>query len=39
MSRSRRPAFEVALDVFEHFGTLKSRVRWEQVCCNPPADH
>ena len=30
-------AFEVTLDVFEHFGTLKERFRWDQVCCNPPA--
>ena len=32
-----RPAFEVAQDVFQHFGTLKRRVLWEQVCCDPPA--
>lgn len=32
-----RPAFDVAQDVFEHFGTLERRVRWEQVCCEPPA--
>jgi NitT/TauT family transport system substrate-binding protein len=32
-----RPAFEVAQDVFRHAGALKSRVRWEQVCCDPPA--
>jgi NitT/TauT family transport system substrate-binding protein len=31
-----RPAFEVAQDVFQHFGTLKTRVKWEQVCCDPP---
>ena len=29
-------AFEVAQDVFEHFGTLERRVKWEQVCCAPP---
>ena len=28
--------FEVVLDVFEHFGTLSERYRWEQVCVNPP---
>lgn len=32
-----RPAFEVAQDVFQHFGTLNTRVHWEQVCCDPPA--
>jgi NitT/TauT family transport system substrate-binding protein len=32
-----RPAYEVTLDVFEHFGTLKERYRYEQVCCDPPA--
>lgn len=32
-----RPAYEVTLDVFEHFGTLKERYRYEQVCCAPPA--
>jgi NitT/TauT family transport system substrate-binding protein len=31
------PAFEVAQDVFEHAGQLAARVRWEQVCCDPPA--
>jgi NitT/TauT family transport system substrate-binding protein len=31
-----KPAFEVALDVFEHFGTLKERYRYEQVCALPP---
>ena len=31
------PAFEVILDVFEHFGTLKERYRWDQVCVSPPA--
>ncbi|MBU2532009.1 MAG: ABC transporter substrate-binding protein [Alphaproteobacteria bacterium] len=32
-----KPAFEVALDVFEHFGTLKQRYDYEQVCALPPA--
>ncbi len=32
-----RPAFEVALDVFEHFGTLKERYAYEQVCADPPS--
>ena len=32
-----RPAFEVTQDVFEHFGTLKERYRYEQVCADPPA--
>jgi len=31
-----RPAFQVTLDVFEHFGTLKERYRYEQVCALPP---
>ena len=31
------PAFEVVLDVFEHFGSLKERYRWDQVCVSPPA--
>lgn len=31
-----KPAFEVALDVFEHFGTLKQRYSYEQVCALPP---
>lgn len=31
-----KPAFEVALDVFEHFGTLKKRYAYEQVCALPP---
>jgi len=30
-------ALSVAMDVFEHFGTLKERYRWDQVCANPPA--
>jgi len=30
-------AFEVALDVFEHWGTLKERYAYDQVCCAPPA--
>lgn len=32
-----KPAFEVALDVFEHFGSLKKRYAYEQVCALPPA--
>jgi len=32
-----KPAFEVTLDVFEHFGTLKERYAYEQVCALPPA--
>jgi NitT/TauT family transport system substrate-binding protein len=32
-----KPAFEVALDVFGHFGTLKKRYAYEQVCALPPA--
>ena len=31
-----RPAYEVILDVFEHFGTLKERYAYEQVCAEPP---
>ena len=31
-----KPAFDVALDVFEHFGTLKKRYAYEQVCALPP---
>ena len=34
-----RPAYEVTLDVFEHFGTLKQRYPYEQVCCAPPAEN
>ncbi|MEC7490214.1 MAG: hypothetical protein VYA17_11575 [Pseudomonadota bacterium] len=30
-------AFEVILDVFEHFGTLTERFSWDQVCVAPPA--
>ena len=33
-----RPAYEVTLDVFEHFGTLKERYAYEQVCALPPGD-
>ena len=33
-----RPAFEVVLDVFEHFGTLKQRYAYEQVCAPPPSE-
>lgn len=32
----RKPGFEVILDVFEHFGTLKERYRYDQVCVSPP---
>jgi NitT/TauT family transport system substrate-binding protein len=32
-----RPAYEVTLDVFEYFGTLKERYPYEQVCTAPPA--
>ena len=32
-----RPAFEVALDVFEHFGSLKERYAHDQVCPPPPS--
>lgn len=32
-----RPAFEVTQDVFEHFGTLRERYRYEQCCVAPPA--
>jgi NitT/TauT family transport system substrate-binding protein len=32
-----RPAYEVALDVFEHFGTLKERYPYEKVCAAPPS--
>ena len=30
-------ALEVAMDVFEHFGTLKERYSYDQVCALPPA--
>src|ERR1700742_249679 len=33
-----RPAYEVALDVFAHFVTLKQRYAYEQVCALPPAE-
>jgi len=29
-------ALEVALDVFDHFGTLKARYAYDQVCAPPP---
>ncbi|MBS0220386.1 MAG: ABC transporter substrate-binding protein [Proteobacteria bacterium] len=32
-----RPAFEVALDMFEHFGSLKQRYAYDQVCALPPS--
>ncbi len=31
-----RAAYEVILDVFEHYGTLKQRYAYEQVCAPPP---
>ena len=31
-----KQAYEVILDVFEHFGTLKERYRWDQICVSPP---
>jgi len=31
-----RPAYEVILDVFEYFGTLKERYDYEQICVTPP---
>jgi NitT/TauT family transport system substrate-binding protein len=33
-----RPAFEVALDVFAHFGSLKERYGYDQVCAPPPSE-
>lgn len=33
-----RPAFEVALDVFEHFGSLKERYAYDEVCAPPPSE-
>ena len=30
-------AFEVALDVFEYFGSLKQRYAYDQACTRPPA--
>ena len=32
-----RPAYEVILDVFEHYGTLKERYPYEMVCVDPPS--
>jgi NitT/TauT family transport system substrate-binding protein len=32
-----RPAFEAALDVFAHSGSLKQRYAYEQVCAQPPS--
>ena len=29
-------AYEAALDVFEHLGTLEQRYAYDQVCCPPP---
>ncbi|MDA7947180.1 MAG: ABC transporter substrate-binding protein [Hyphomicrobiaceae bacterium] len=31
-----KPAYEVILDVFEHYGTLKERYPYEKVCVEPP---
>jgi NitT/TauT family transport system substrate-binding protein len=33
-----RPAFEVVLDVFAHFGSLKERYAYDQVCVPPPSE-
>jgi len=30
-------AYAVTQDVFEHFGTLKERYAYDQVCCQPPS--
>lgn len=32
-----KPAYEVILDVFEHYGTLKERYPYEMVCTEPPS--
>ena len=32
-----RPAFEVALDMFEHFGSLRERYAYDKVCASPPS--
>jgi len=32
-----RPAFEVALDVFQHSGSIKQRYAYDQVCAAPPS--
>ncbi len=32
-----KPAYEVILDVFAHFGTLKERYPYEAVCVAPPS--
>ena len=31
-----KPAYEVILDIFEHYGTLKERYPYEMVCAEPP---
>lgn len=31
-----KPAYDVILDVFEHYGTLKERYPYEMVCAEPP---
>lgn len=33
-----RDAYDVILDVFEHYGTLKERYAYEQVCAAPPGE-
>jgi NitT/TauT family transport system substrate-binding protein len=33
-----RPAFEVALDVFEHSGSIRERYAYDQVCAMPPSE-
>jgi hypothetical protein len=33
-----RPAFEVALDAFEHFGSLKERYAYDQVWAASPSE-
>ncbi|HEY4198948.1 MAG TPA: hypothetical protein VGM83_00145 [Devosiaceae bacterium] len=32
-----RPASELALDVLAHFGSLKERYAYDQVCALPPS--
>jgi hypothetical protein len=32
-----RLVFEVALDVFEHFGSIKEQYAYDQVCALPPS--
>ena len=33
-----RGAYDVILDVFEHYGTLKERYAYEMVCAEPPGE-